>query len=35
MRVIRRLDQVVVGFAADLGSPAPSALAGDDGRKTR
>jgi hypothetical protein len=24
MRVIRRLDQVVVGFAADLGSPVPT-----------
>ncbi|HTK62145.1 MAG TPA: FUSC family protein [Pseudonocardia sp.] len=27
MRVIRRLDQVVVGFAADLGSPAPTGAA--------
>lgn len=27
MRMIRRLDQVVVGFAADLGSPAPDASA--------
>jgi uncharacterized membrane protein YccC len=35
-RVVRRLDQVVVGFAADLGEPAPDTPAtAADGRKIR
>jgi uncharacterized membrane protein YccC len=35
-RMVRRLDQVVVGFAADLGEPVPGAAAGaTDGRKIR